>query len=59
MKPPLPLCGISPRGGENSLPFTDFLPPPGGVAEEPAPQSGAEGVYNKKGRSVFTERPSD
>jgi hypothetical protein len=33
MKPPLPLRGISPSGGEKLLPFMEFLPPPGGVAE--------------------------
>jgi hypothetical protein len=30
---PRPLRGISPKGGDNLLPFMEFLPPPWGVPE--------------------------
>ena len=53
MRPPLPLRGISPGGGEKLLPFMEFLPPPVGVAEEPALQSGAEGG-NKISKNTWT-----
>jgi len=44
---PLPLCGISPGRGENTHQFRCFSHPLGGVPEEPAPQSGGEGVIKK------------
>jgi len=44
MRPtPLYRFATSPQRGEKLLPFMEFLPPPVGVAEEPALQSGAEG----------------